>query len=55
MAWFDLALLSAIHVKVALTLLGTMVLYGTLTTSDRVPRRQRALARVRKQNRSAVR
>ena len=55
MAWFDLAILSAVHVKIALTLLGTMLLYGALTTSDRVPQRQRALARVRKPNRSAAR
>jgi thiosulfate reductase cytochrome b subunit len=54
MAWFDLAILSAVHVKIGLTLLGTMLLYGALTTSDRVPARQRAFARVRRQHRSAA-
>ena len=48
MAWLDLGLLSAIHVKVALTLLGTMAFYGALTTSNREPRQRRVFARVRK-------
>lgn len=55
MAWFDLALLSAVHVKIALTLLGMIVLHDALTTSDRLPQRLRAVARVRKQKRSAAR
>jgi hypothetical protein len=48
MAWLDLGPLSAIHVKVALMLLGTVVLYGAMVTSNRVPWRLRAFARVRK-------
>jgi hypothetical protein len=48
MAWLDLTLLSAIHVKVALTLLGTLALYGAMAASNRVPQRRHALTRVRK-------
>jgi len=55
MAWLGLALFSAIDVKVALTLLGALALYGATATSHREPQRQPALARIRKSKRPAAR
>jgi hypothetical protein len=54
MAWLDLGLLSAIHVKVALTLLGTMAFYGAMAASSRVPQQRRAFARVRRVKRPSA-
>jgi len=54
-AWLVLALFSAIDVKVALTLLGALALYGATATSHREPQRQPALARIRKSKRPAAR
>jgi hypothetical protein len=48
MAWLDFALLSAIHVKVALTLVGTLAFYGAIAASNRVPHQRWALVRVRR-------
>ncbi len=48
MAWLDLTLLSALHVKVALTVLGAMAFYVAMAASNREPQRRHALVRVRK-------
>jgi hypothetical protein len=52
MTWLDLGLLSEIHVKIALTLLGTIVLYGAMFASNHVPCRQGSLIRGRRVHRS---
>ena len=52
MTWLDPGLLSAIHVKIALTLLGIIVLYGATFASNHVP--QRAFARAREVNRPSA-
>jgi hypothetical protein len=54
MAWLDLGLFSAIHVKVALTLLGTVAFYGAMAVSSREPQPRRAFARVRKLRRPSA-
>jgi hypothetical protein len=55
MAWLGLALFSVIDVKVALTLLGALALYGATAASHREPQRQPALARIRRNKRPAAR
>ena len=54
MAWLDLGLLSAIHVKVALTLLGTAALYGAMAASNRASQQRHALARSRRGKRPSA-
>jgi hypothetical protein len=52
MTWLDLGLLSEIHVKIALTLLGTMALYGAMYASNHLPAQQGRWVRGRRVNRS---
>jgi len=47
MAWLDLALLSTTHLKIALTLFGTMALSASLAMPDRPPQPRHVLAHVR--------
>jgi hypothetical protein len=54
MTWLDLGLLSEIHVTVALTLLGSLALYGALAAPKQAPQRQHAFARRRKVERPAA-
>ncbi len=54
MVWLDLGLFSAIHVKVALTLLGTMAFYGAVVVSSREPQPRRAFARFRRLRRRSA-
>jgi hypothetical protein len=54
MAWLDLALLSAIHVKISLTLLATMAFYGAMAMQNPGPQRRPAFARVRRVKRPSA-